>query len=72
MEVNWTSIDVVRIGIEDEWYWYRPVVLWIGVTPGSLSGAVVVRKCRELLEEYTIFDVDVEIRESIVWGRSYS
>jgi hypothetical protein len=70
MEVHWTSIDVVRIGIED--YWYAPVVIWIGVTPGSLSGAdgvVVVRRCRELLEEYTIFDVDVEIRESELWPK---
>ncbi|KAF8325423.1 uncharacterized protein EI90DRAFT_3019067 [Cantharellus anzutake] len=49
------------------------LTIWIGVVPASLSGndgVVVVSKCRELLEEYNIADVDVEIRESVVtrWG----
>ena len=38
--------------------------------PASLSGAdgvIVASKCRELLVENGITDVDVEIRESIVW-----
>jgi hypothetical protein len=52
-----------------------PVVLWIGVTPGSLSGkdgAVVVSKCCTLLDEHEITDVEVEIRESVLWGsRAY-
>jgi hypothetical protein len=68
MKVNWTSIDIVRIGIAEEHP--PPVVLWIGVKPGSLSGSdgvIVVSKCKELLEEYNITDVDVEIRESMVW-----
>ncbi|KAI0255840.1 hypothetical protein BJV78DRAFT_1273361 [Lactifluus subvellereus] len=46
-----------------------PVNLWIGVIPASLSGddgIVVASRCRELLEEYNIADVDVEIRESVV------
>jgi hypothetical protein len=66
MEVKWTSTDVVRIGIVGESS--APVILWIGVVPASLSGhdgALVAFKSRELLVEYNIADVDVEIRESI-------
>ena len=66
METKWTSTDVVRIGIVGESS--APVILWIGVMPGSLSGhdgVVVAFKCRELLVEYDITDVDVEIRESV-------
>ncbi|TFY70698.1 hypothetical protein EVG20_g2313 [Dentipellis fragilis] len=70
MEVKWTSTDVVRIGNAEEPYKSAPVILWIGVTPASLSGAdgvVVASKCKELLVvEYSITDVDVEIRQSIV------
>ncbi len=67
MKVKWTSTDIVRIGIAEEYF--HPVILWIGVTPASLSGkdgVVVASKCRELLVEYDIDDVDVEIRESVV------
>ena len=67
MNVKWTSTDVVRIG--DAGKSPAPVVLWIGVIPASLSGddgIVVASKCRKLLEEIDITDVDVEIRESVV------
>jgi hypothetical protein len=67
MKAKWTSTDVVRIGNTGESS--APVILWIGVMPASLSGhdgVVVAFKCRELLVEYDIFDVDVEIRESVV------
>lgn len=70
MKVNWTSLDIVRIGYEGEHP--GPVDLWIGVLPESLcsdDGLVAVSKCRELLEEYGIADVDVEIRESVRWPR---
>lgn len=66
MEVKWTSTDIVRIGIPDNVF---PVILWIGVMPKSLSGdvgSVVASQCRDLLLEYGIADVDVEIRESVV------
>ena len=66
-KVDWTSVDLVRIGVEDEYF--APVILWIGVTPGSLShddGSVVAHKCKELLEERGIADVDVEIRGSVI------
>ncbi|KAJ1301764.1 hypothetical protein OPQ81_008993 [Rhizoctonia solani] len=67
MEVNWTSTDVVRIGKAGESL--PPVVLWIGVVPGSLStndGFIVASQCRECLEAFNITDVEVEIRESVV------
>ncbi|KAH9986587.1 hypothetical protein BJV77DRAFT_965122 [Russula vinacea] len=67
MEVKWTSTDVVRIANEGESS--APVILWIGVIPKSLSGddgVIVASKCRELLVEFNITDVDVEIRESVV------
>ncbi|KAG8733123.1 hypothetical protein FRC10_000413 [Ceratobasidium sp. 414] len=68
MKVKWTSTDVVRLAISAESS-SAPVILWIGVIPGSLSradGIVVVSKCRNLLEKHNIADVDVEIRESVV------
>lgn len=61
------SIDILRIGYDGERS--APVVFWIGVTPGSLSGddgVIVVSECQELLKEYNINDVEVEIRESVV------
>ena len=67
MKVQWTSTDVVRIGITGEVM--APVILWIGVMPRTLSGADgadVAFKCRDLMGDYDINDVDVEIRESIV------
>ncbi|KAK7447048.1 hypothetical protein VKT23_014258 [Stygiomarasmius scandens] len=67
MKVKWTSTDVVRIGVAKEADAH--VVLWIGVVPASLSGddgVAVAYECRELLREYSIADVDVEIRESVV------
>ena len=66
MKVKLTSTDIIRIGIAGECF--APVILWIGVRPRSLSGndgAVVASKCKELLLEYNLVDVDVEIRESV-------
>src|SRR5579863_1305445 len=67
MKVKWTSTDIVRIGNAEESS--APVILWIGVMHASLSGndgAVVASKCREILVQYDIADVNVEIRESVV------
>ena len=67
MKVKFTSLDIIRIGIAEEDY--APVILWIGVIPASLSrsdGTNVAAKCKELLIEHNITDVDVEIRESVV------
>ncbi|KAI0344229.1 hypothetical protein BDW22DRAFT_1355569 [Trametopsis cervina] len=67
MKVKWTSTDAVRIGYVGEPF--APVIVWIGVAPGSLSsqdGAVVASRCKRLLEERYITDVDIELRESTV------
>ncbi|KAJ7028544.1 hypothetical protein C8F04DRAFT_894859, partial [Mycena alexandri] len=56
LDVQWTSADVVRIGT------LKDLVLWIDVVPESLSGdkgVVVASKCREILFQYVITDVDV-------------
>jgi hypothetical protein len=64
--VDWTSIDVVRIGtncsIED------PVILWIAVVAGSLSfqeGFKVACHCRAILLQVGL-DIHCEIREATV------
>ncbi|KAH8101507.1 hypothetical protein BXZ70DRAFT_1007335 [Cristinia sonorae] len=68
LNVKWTSLDIVRIATDDEPS--PPVVLWIGVNPDTLSfsdGNTAAFKCLDLLRELDITDVDVEIRESVVW-----
>ncbi|CUS06786.1 unnamed protein product, partial [Tuber aestivum] len=65
--VKWTSTDVARIGLVGELL--PPVIVWIGVQPGTLSkedGHTVALACKGLLLEHQILDVEVEIRESIV------
>ncbi|KDQ10892.1 hypothetical protein BOTBODRAFT_46776 [Botryobasidium botryosum FD-172 SS1] len=67
MEVGCKNTDIVRIGKLTTKPYYAPVVLWIRVKCASLSGhdrVVVVCKCRELLAEHDITDVEDEIRES--------
>ena len=70
MTVKWTTVDIVRIGnAREHSAQTAPVILWIGVMPASLSGndgISVASRCRELLVEYNITDVDVEVRESMV------
>ena len=65
-KVKYTSVDIVRVGPAEAFS--NPVILWISVTPGTLSrddGLVAANKCKELLGEYDVTDVDVEIRESV-------
>ncbi|TRM66413.1 hypothetical protein BD626DRAFT_487701 [Schizophyllum amplum] len=68
--VLWTSLDVVRIAYDEQLAdGSAPDIIWIGVKPGTLSrevGVDVVVQCEDLLIEYGVDDVDVEIRESIV------
>ncbi len=68
MGVKWSSIDIVRIG--EAGISSGPVVLWIGVNPKSLSiedANAAVFACLDVLQEFDITDVDVEIRETIRW-----
>ena len=65
MNVNWTSTDVVRIANVGEPS--GPVVIWVGIEPGTLGfddGAVVALKCRDVLDNYHIHGVHIELRES--------
>jgi hypothetical protein len=68
MKVKWTSLEIVGFAnVED--FSGPPPTLWIGVHSASLSGTdgvVTAYKCRDLLVENGITDVDVEIRESVV------
>ncbi|KAI0085894.1 hypothetical protein BDY19DRAFT_963551 [Irpex rosettiformis] len=77
MQVRWTSLDIVRISEVPNCEVPNPemtaVVLWIGVTPDSLDGErarVSVFKCLDVLKEFDIDDVDVEMRESLVFRSS--
>ncbi|KAG7446143.1 uncharacterized protein BT62DRAFT_932507 [Guyanagaster necrorhizus] len=68
--VKMTSLDPVRMGYVDESS--PPVIIWMGVVPGSLSakdGVEVATHCKNILSAYNINDVHVEIRESEI---SYS
>jgi len=70
MEVKWNSLDPLYIGSDDYCFLFVPAILWIGVEPGSLSGdygAVVASECHKLIVEHGITDVDVEIREWILY-----
>ncbi|QRV93321.1 hypothetical protein RhiJN_21339 [Ceratobasidium sp. AG-Ba] len=64
-EVAFTSVDPARIGyVGSEFF---PVIIWVGVVPGSLSGAKGVEVavgCRAILTDHGITNVHVEIRSS--------
>lgn len=71
--LKWTSIEIFRIGYEGQDD--KPVVLWIGVLPGTLAdegtppnaaGHAAVA-CKRLLIRYGISDVECEIKESEVY-----
>jgi len=67
MGVNWTSINVVRIGAIGGYF--DPVVLWIRVEPSTLSGKdgnAAAFRCLDILKEFGITDVDVEIHEPVI------
>lgn len=67
-EVEWTSLDPVRMGFSG--VSSPPVIVWMGVVPGSLSaeeGIEVAVYCKGILSAHNINDVHVEIRESEVF-----
>lgn len=63
--LKWTSIDPVRfakVGEEP-----GPLFLWVGVLPGTLSpdnAKDAAVRCKEILSEYEIVDVEIAFRES--------
>ena len=65
-DIDWTTIDAVRIGTQHSTS--DPIILWVGVVPGSLSwqrGVEVTYCCRSVLLKAGL-DIHCEIRESIV------
>ena len=67
MGVQVTSLDPIRIGKAGDVS--PPLIIWIGVISGSLApdaGIKVAIRCKTMLEENSINDVHVEIRESQV------
>jgi hypothetical protein len=70
LKIEWTSMDIVRIARAGDAH--APAILWLGVMPESLSGEEGVElavKCKELLLERGISDVDCEIRETCLSTR---
>ncbi|GBE88907.1 hypothetical protein SCP_1403150 [Sparassis crispa] len=66
--VKWTSMDIVRISFTGEYV--APIVVWIGIKPGTLSGEdglAAVKECKQVLMANEILDVEVEIHESVRW-----
>lgn len=64
--LKWTSIDPVRFAEADKEP--GPLFLWVGVLPGTLSPAQAegpAARCKELLSEYAIADVEIAFRESV-------
>ena len=72
--VDWSSTEIVEIGYLDEPF--GNIVLWIGVwRPDPQRGSSILSydvaigvalKCKNLLEQYDIMDIEVELRESNV------
>ena len=68
--VDWSSTKIIRIGYADEPF--GNVILWIGIwRPNPKCGSIplsynvaidVALKCKKLLEQYGIMDIDVEVQ----------
>lgn len=67
-QVDWTSVDLLRIGYDDEYP--KPVVVWIGIDPDSQVPYKVnydtAVQCKQVLIDHDIKDVEVEMRGSRV------
>ncbi|KPM35740.1 hypothetical protein AK830_g10829 [Neonectria ditissima] len=76
--VNWTAIDILRIGVNpsylnktDEETTKHPTTLLISVAPDSTSfehGYPVVIQCRQILQHHGVNDVHCEMKESTVFS----
>ncbi|KIJ12044.1 hypothetical protein PAXINDRAFT_163961 [Paxillus involutus ATCC 200175] len=66
IDLKWTSIDPVRFAEAEKEP--GPLFLWVGVLPGTLSpddAKGPAARCKELLLEYAINDVEIAFRKSI-------
>lgn len=69
IDIDWSAIDILRVGSEADELQTCPVVLFISVRPGSTSfatGYAIASRCLEILRGHSIHDVHVEIKESDV------
>ncbi|KAI1023675.1 hypothetical protein LB505_011232 [Fusarium chuoi] len=72
--IDWTAIDILRIGYESYWEDYRrkperPVTMLISVSTNSTTfpqAEAVIMACKDVLARFNLNDVEVEIKESIV------
>lgn len=66
INLKWTTIDFVRFGeVKKE---AGPPFIWVGVLPETLSredAKNAAAKCKQMLAEYQITDVEIAFRESI-------
>ncbi|TFK74186.1 hypothetical protein BDN72DRAFT_104242 [Pluteus cervinus] len=66
VELKWTSIDPVRFAEQHKEP--GPLFLWVGVMPSTLSrgdAKDAAVRCKEILLEYEIHDVEIAFRESV-------
>ncbi|KAF5251024.1 hypothetical protein FANTH_3785 [Fusarium anthophilum] len=72
--IDWTAIDILRIGYESYGDDYRriperPVTMLISVSTNSTTFQVAeaaIIACKEILTRFNLDDVEVEIKESVV------
>ncbi|KAF5642329.1 hypothetical protein F52700_3177 [Fusarium sp. NRRL 52700] len=67
--INWSAIDILRVGYEADELKTCPVVFFISVRPDSISfttGYTIASRCLEILQGHSIHDVHVEVKESDV------
>ena len=71
--VSSTSVEPSRIGYEDEWG--KPIIVLIGVRPGTLTdedglslpaAGKAAYACKQVLEKHDILDIHCEVAEFVV------
>jgi len=70
-DIPWNTIDVLRIGYEDEDPTKYPVILWVSVQPGSTTWDECCKcaiNCTVVLRKHNIPDVECEIREAEIFN----
>lgn len=70
--LNWIALDVLRIGYDDVFAsesTEHPITLFISVEKDSTSWPVgygIVQRCRQILQQYDLADVHVDMKESSI------
>ncbi|KAF4467626.1 hypothetical protein FALBO_5494 [Fusarium albosuccineum] len=66
--LDWTAVDILRVGYPDA-DGVLPIVLMISVRPGEVDlgqAARTVGKCKQILDQFDLCDMECEMRESTV------